>query len=126
MYLNEFHRYIRNFCKSQSAEEYVQRVREARPLIRWHAESYHYEIRSQTRIQVRSAVRNSPNGLFTLLGNGTGTGTRDDEGDWEQWVLICLQICSHWSETGKGTKIYCFLLCWSSSPYLSRSHSRVL
>ena len=43
---------MRNFCKSQSAEEYVSRVKDARPLIRWHAECYHYEIRSQTRIQV--------------------------------------------------------------------------
>lgn len=48
---SETYQYIRNFSAAQSAEEYVERVRDARPLVRWHAECYHYEIRTQARLQ---------------------------------------------------------------------------
>lgn len=34
----------------------MRRVRDARPLIRWHAECYHYEYRSHTRVQVRQCL----------------------------------------------------------------------
>ena len=38
--------------------------------------------------------------------------------------MLCRNV--HTALTGKGTGNHCFLLCWSSSLYLSRSRSRAV
>ena len=56
--------YIKHFCNDQTAVEYIERVRDARPLIRWYAETFHYEFRSQTRIQVISSVKEKNHNMY--------------------------------------------------------------
>ena len=46
--------------------------------------------------------------------------------DREQWVLIYCTEMFTYSKTGKGTRINCFLLCWSTSMYLFQSRSRAV
>ena len=71
-------------------------------------------------IDIRSMIRYNSNGLFTLHGNGARTGTGNKT---ERNVV---QKCSHWSQTGKRTRIHCFLLCWSSCLCLFWSRSRAV
>ena len=41
--------FIKTFVRNMTAEEYIERVQDARPLVRWHATCYHYEVKSHVR-----------------------------------------------------------------------------
>lgn len=45
------YRALLSFTALQSLKEYIDEVREARPKLRWHARNYHFEVRTQTRLQ---------------------------------------------------------------------------
>ena len=64
------------------------------------------------------------NGIFTLHGTGTRSGTGIGNG--MNGFRYSMQKCSHWSETEAGTRILCFLLCQSNSLYCIRSRSRAV
>ena len=90
-------------------------------------------LRSNTQarnVQVRNPPwlwnpgRMSPEGLVYTAReqdwDSTGNRTRTNGS------LYILQKCSHWSETRKGTRMNCYLWCWSSTLYLYRSLSRAM
>ena len=61
------------------------------------------------------------NGVFTLHGTGTRSGTGIGNGmNGFQYIM---QKCSHWLETETGIRILCFLLCQSGSLYRLKSRS---
>ena len=41
--------FLKSYVSDITAEEYIERVQDARPLVRWHATCYHYEIKSEAR-----------------------------------------------------------------------------
>ena len=61
-------------------------------------------------------------GAFTL--HGMGLGQVEGMGLELMSPNKKIQKCLHWSKTGKGSWTNCFLLCQTSSLYLSRSRFR--
>ena len=55
------------------------------------------------------------NGSYTPHGTGNGTGTGNNG------FLYYAMYCTHHTETGNGTRAYCFLLCQSHSLYPSHN-----
>lgn len=65
---SDTYKYIRSYSSLQTAEEFVDRVRDARPLVRWHAVCYHFEYR-QAGHTSHMGIK-GPRGASCRLSNG--------------------------------------------------------